>query len=348
LTVFDAAVVSDQIAALTARMRAAGVHVARWRAQRRRRLAPRARDDRPHVTAGHGGSARRRGRRDGQRAHTARPAPAAWSDRETLRAADFAQLDATQLQRVQALLATLAKRGALRPSRRTRSVARRPAHGGAIDLRATVRRSLRTDGEPLQRHWRERRERPRRLVFVLDVSGSMRPYAQALLLYVHGFVAHRPRVEAFLFGTRLTRVTRELTARDPAAALARVQGSVEDWSGGTRIGAALAELNRAHGRSVGRGAIVVVLSDGWDRGDPEQLALEAARLRRCAHRLVWLNPLKARPGYEPLTRGMQAALPHLDAFLAGNSVASLEQLGALLERGLEPRAGGLSGAPARG
>jgi uncharacterized protein with von Willebrand factor type A (vWA) domain len=158
------------------------------------------------------------------------------------------------------------------------------------------------------------------------------------MLYLHGFVVHRTRVEAFVFGTRLTRITRDLELRDPVDALRRIEERVSDWSGGTRIGEALSDLNREHGRRIGRGAIIVILSDGWDRGDPEVVEREMARLARCAHRLVWLNPLKARPGYAPLTRGMLAALPHVDTFLAGNSVASLEALAELLERGLaDPR-----------
>jgi uncharacterized protein with von Willebrand factor type A (vWA) domain len=148
-------------------------------------------------------------------------------------------------------------------------------------------------------------------------------------------VAARRRVEAFVFGTRLTRVTGELAGRDSDRALDRAAGAADDWSGGTRIGEALATLNRDHGRRLGRGSIVVLLSDGWDRGDPEELASEMARLARCAHRLIWLNPLKANPDYEPLTRGMQAALPHVDHFLAGNSLASLEQLAELMQSGFE-------------
>jgi uncharacterized protein len=126
-------------------------------------------------------------------------------------------------------------------------------------------------------------------------------------------------------------VTRELALRQHDAAMARVASTASDWSGGTRIGESIAELNRTHGRRIGRGSIVVVLSDGWDRGEPEELAEEMARLSRCAHRLVWLNPLKAHTGYEPLTRGMQAALPYVDHFLAGNSIASLAELADLLE-----------------
>jgi uncharacterized protein len=150
-------------------------------------------------------------------------------------------------------------------------------------------------------------------------------------------VVARRRVEAFAFGTRLTRITRELGRRDPDVAFDHAARAVADWEGGTRIGEAIAELNRVHGRRIGRGAVVVVLSDGWDRGDPAELAEEMARLGRCAHRLVWLNPLKSQPGYEPLTRGMVAALPHVDAFLAGSSIRSLEELADLLEDGTDAR-----------
>jgi uncharacterized protein len=152
-----------------------------------------------------------------------------------------------------------------------------------------------------------------------------------LLSCVQAAVAARRRVEAFAFGTRLTRITRELEGRDPDRALARATAAVVDLGGGTRIGDAIATLNREHGRRLGRGAVVVMASDGWDRGDPELLGAEMARLRRTAHRLVWLNPLAADPAYEPLTRGMQAALPHTDQLLAGNSIASLVTLAALLE-----------------
>jgi uncharacterized protein with von Willebrand factor type A (vWA) domain len=159
----------------------------------------------------------------------------------------------------------------------------------------------------------------------------MAPYARMLLQYLHACVAARRRVEAFAFGTRLTRITYELSGRDHDRALERATAAVSDFSGGTRIGAALAELNRVHGRRVGRGAVVVILSDGWDRGDPAELDVEMARLRRSAHRLVWLNPLAAHPDFEPLTRGMRAAVPHTDELLAGNSLASLEELALLLE-----------------
>jgi hypothetical protein len=159
----------------------------------------------------------------------------------------------------------------------------------------------------------------------------MAPYARMLLMYLHACVAARRSVEAFAFATRLTRITNELSGRDHDQSLRRAAEAVVDLSGGTRIGDSLAELNRVHGRRIGRGAVVIVLSDGWDRGDPLVLAAEMARLRACAHRLVWLNPLAANPRYEPLTRGMQAAIPHTDRLLPGNSLDSLRQLALTLE-----------------
>jgi len=256
------------------------------------------------------------------------PIPAAWSEEELLREKDFALYSDAERAAARRLLAHLARRGPTRISRRTRPTRRRRE---VHDLRATVRLSLRHGGEFVERRYRAPAERPRRLVLVCDVSGSMAPYARMLLQYVQACVAARARVEAFVFGTRLTRVTRELGGRDPDRALRRAAEAVDDWSGGTRIGAALAELNRVHGRRIGRGALVVVLSDGWDRGDPHELTTEMARLRRCAHRIVWLNPLAADERYEPLTRGMVAALPHVDHLIPGNSIASLEALAALME-----------------
>jgi uncharacterized protein with von Willebrand factor type A (vWA) domain len=263
--------------------------------------------------------------------------PAAWSEAELLRDKDFADYTDAERRLARRLIRRFAGAGPTRPSRRTRPARRRgaPPHGARPDLRRTVRSSLRTGGDPFERHWREPAERPRPLVLVCDVSGSMEPYARMLIQYMQACVAARRRVEAFVFGTRLTRVTAELAGRDPDRALDRAAAAADDWSGGTRIGEALATLNREHGRRLGRGAIVVLLSDGWDRGDPDELGTEMARLGRCAHRLVWLNPLKAHPDYEPLTRGMQAALPHVDHFLAGNSLASLAELAELMEGGFE-------------
>ena len=256
------------------------------------------------------------------------PVPAAWSDVELLRHKDFATYTDAEMALARLLIAQLARRGPTRLSRRTRPSRRR---GHTPDLRRVVRASLRTAGEPIDRHWRAPSRRPRPVVLVCDVSGSMTPYARMLLQYLHASVAARRRVEAFAFGTRLTRITHELGGRDHDRALERAAEAVTDFSGGTRIGDALATLNRDHGRRVGRGAVVVILSDGWDRGDPEQLQVEMARLRRSAHRLVWLNPLAAHPEFAPLTRGMRAAIPHTDELLAGNSLASLEQLAVILE-----------------
>jgi uncharacterized protein len=256
------------------------------------------------------------------------PVAAAWSEVELLLEKDFSAYTDAERATARRLLAQLARRGPRRRSRRTRATRRRHDEH---DVRATIRASLRHGGELVERRYRAPTERQRPLVLVCDVSGSMAPYARMLLQYLQASVTARRRVEAFAFGTRLTRITRELAGRDPDAALERATRSVVDLAGGTRIGDALAELNRVHGRQVGRGAVVVVLSDGWDRGDPDVLAAEMARLSRTAHRLVWLNPLAADPRYEPLTQGMRAASPHIDDLLAGNSLRSLGQLAELLE-----------------
>jgi uncharacterized protein len=256
------------------------------------------------------------------------PVPAAWSNVELLRHKDFAAYDEAELALAHELIVQLARRGPTRLSRRSRPAGRR---GHQPDLRRILRASLRTAGDPVHRHWRAPSRRSRPLVLVCDVSGSMSAYARMLLQYLQACVAARRRVEAFAFGTRLTRITNELCGRDPDRALQRATEAVADFAGGTRIGAALAELNRVHGRRVGRGAVVVVLSDGWDRGEPELLAAEMARLRRSAHRLVWLNPLAAHADFEPLTRGMRTAMPYSDELLAGNSLASLEELAVILE-----------------
>jgi uncharacterized protein with von Willebrand factor type A (vWA) domain len=173
--------------------------------------------------------------------------------------------------------------------------------------------------------------RPRRVVLLADVTGSMEPYSRAIVRFAHVAVAARARVEAFTLGTRLTRLTRELTTRDPDLALARASAAVPDWSGGTRLGEALRRFNDQWGvRGLARGAVVVILSDGWDRGEPDELAEQMARLRRVAHRVVWVNPLKASPGYEPLARGMAAALPFVDEFVEGHSLDSLEELARII------------------
>jgi uncharacterized protein len=249
-----------------------------------------------------------------------------WSDREVLRDKDFAACTTAELDEAHRLMADLRLAGARRRSRR-----RRAARRGQIDLGRTLRQALRTGGEPLDRSHRAHGSRARRLVLLLDISGSMEPYARALLRFAHTAVTGRARVEVFALGTRLTRLTRELASRDPDAALGQAAAAVEDWSGGTRLGDSLRAFNDTWGvRGMARGAEVVILSDGWDRGDPEVMDREMGRLARVAHRVVWVNPLKATPGYEPLARGMAAALPHLDRFVAGHSLRSLEELATVL------------------
>jgi len=253
-----------------------------------------------------------------------------FSSTEVLRDKDFAAYDDEELRVAEALMGRLRFAGPPRASLRTQPSAR----GRRPDMRATVRSSLRAGGEPVRRRWREPGDRLRRLVLLLDVSGSMEPYARAMLRFVHAAVAGRQRVEAFALGTRLTRVTRELSSRDPDRALRLAGERVVDWSGGTRLGECLRRFNDEWGvRGMARGAIVVVLSDGWDRGDPELLGEQMQRLGRVAHRTIWVNPLKVTPGYAPLARGMAAALPYVDDFVEGHSVAAMEELARVIAAG---------------
>ena len=243
---------------------------------------------------------------------------------ETLRTKDFSEYSTDELAEAQRLMQRLRFAGSPRRSLRQTASQRR---GASVDVRRTVRTSFAHLGEPVRREWREPSERLRRLVVLLDVSGSMEPYARAFLRFMHAAMVGRQRVEAFTLGTRLTRITRELSHRDPDKALARTSQQVADWSGGTRIGECLRAFNDRWGvRGMARGAIVVVLSDGWDRGNPDVLSEQMRRLQRVAHRVVWVNPLKVTPGYAPLARGMAAALPHVDAFVEGHSLDALEQL----------------------
>jgi uncharacterized protein len=246
------------------------------------------------------------------------------SREELLRTKSFADLTREELVELAALMQRLRLNV---PSRRTRR--RGPARRGDPDLRRTLRRSFRTGGEPVERAWRARRQRRRRLVLLLDVSGSMADYSRALVLFARAALQADARWEAFCFGTRLTRVTRALAGADPKEALRRAAEEVVDWNGGTRIGDAVRALTRTN---VVRGSVVVICSDGLDIGEPEVLTAEMARLGRLAHRVVWLNPLKEDPAYEPLARGMRAALPHVDVFLSGHNLASLEAVGETLER----------------
>lgn len=247
-----------------------------------------------------------------------------YSPADVLAHKDFAECTPEELAEAQRMMAVLRLAGARRRTRRRR----RSTHRGSWpDLGRTVRHAMRTGGEPVRRHWQEPGDRPRLIVFLCDVSGSMAPYARALLRFAHVAVAGRMGVEAFTVGTRLTRITRALSARDPDAALRQAARAVPDWSGGTRLGEALRRFNDQWGTGgLARGAVVVILSDGWDRGDPAVLAEEMARLARVAYRVVWVNPLKATPGYAPLVRGMAAALPYVDQFMEGHSLASLEAL----------------------
>lgn len=246
---------------------------------------------------------------------------------ETLRSKDFAQYTTEELEEAQVLMQHLRLAGTPRRSYRQRPSRR----GDRPDLRRTVRSSLRTSGEPIERHWTDHDERLRRLVLLVDISGSMEPYARALLRFVQAAVAGRQKVEAFSIGTRLTRITRELESRDPDRALALASMRVEDWSGGTRLGECLRSFNDLWGvRGMARGAIVVILSDGWDRGAPDLLAEQMQRLQRVSHRVVWVNPLKVSPGYAPLARGMAAALPFVDDFVEGHSVRAMEHLARII------------------
>ena len=256
----------------------------------------------------------------------AEPLVALASAIELLREKSFARCSPEELARLAKLMERIPLDAPLRRSRR-----RRPAASGAPDLRRTLRRSFRTGGEPLERAWRERRRVRRRLVFVLDVSGSMTDYSRALLLFAHAALRADPRWEAFCFGTRLTRLTKVLAAGDPDRALREASAEVFDWDAGTRIGESLAGLLAGHASTV-RGSVVVVCSDGLEVGDPEDLRAQMARLSRLAHAVVWLNPLQEHPEYEPLARGMQAALPYVDLFAGGHNLASLEELGAQLAR----------------
>lgn len=251
-----------------------------------------------------------------------------YSATEVLGAKDFAAYDAAELAEAHRLMAQMVVVGGRRSSRRRIPTAR---NAGRPDLRRTVRRAMRTGGEPIERRFTRTGERPRRVVFLLDVSGSMEAYARALIRFAQAAVSGRRRVEVFTLGTRLTRVTRELSTRDPDRALVAATAAVDDWSGGTRLGESLARFNDQWGqRGMARGATVVILSDGWDRGTPELMDEQMSRLARVAHRVVWVNPLKASPGYQPLAQGMAAALPHIDQFIEGHCLDSLEILTGLL------------------
>lgn len=250
-----------------------------------------------------------------------------YSDREVLRQKDFAHLDEYELATVQRMMGQIQWR--LEP-RRTRRM-QRASRGRLIDLRRTMRQTLRHGGEVMQFTYKERKEKRRPVVLICDISGSMERYSRLLLQFVYIVTSRLDRVESFVFSTRLTRITRQLRRRNIDDALREASGIVHDWAGGTRIGEAIRTFNYEWARRVlNQGAVVMIISDGWDRGDIELLGREMDRLHRSCHRLIWLNPLLGAEDYQPLVRGIQAALPHIDDFLPVHNLASLEQLAELL------------------
>ena len=246
---------------------------------------------------------------------------------EALRNRDLAALTAAERDEINRLFELLTPRVGQRRTRRYR-----PANRGPVDLSRTVREVLRHGGEPAELARRRRRTKPRPLVLLIDVSGSMEPYADPLLRFAHAAVRAAPyRTEVFTLGTRLTRVTRELRRRDADGALESAAAAIPDWSGGTRLGEMIKGFLDLWGqRGAARGAVVVLCSDGWERGDPALLGAQLARLARLAHAVIWVNPHKGRDGFAPVTGGMVAALPHIDELVAGHSFDALERLAAAI------------------
>jgi uncharacterized protein len=251
---------------------------------------------------------------------------ASYSRIELLREKDFDALNEAEMAEVRRLIRLMRL-----PAGLTRSRRMRPGGRDRLDMRRLLRRSMRYGGEMLAFSWKSPSQRPRPLVLLCDISGSMERYSRLLLNFAYALKNASTRVEAFVFATRLTRITGLLRHHDVDTALNRVTASVDDWSGGTRIGEAIESFNRRYGRRVlGHGATVAIISDGWDRGDADQMRHAIAHLQRSCHRLIWMNPLMGAPGYEPLTLGLQAALPFVDDFLPAHNLANLEALGALL------------------
>ena len=250
-----------------------------------------------------------------------------FSASEALRKKDFAQFTPDELAEARRLIESMNWRLGTRLTRRRK----RAINGDYIDYRATLRAAMKQGGVPLDLKWRERKERMRPLVLICDISGSMDRYSRLLLRFVHALEHGLDAVEVFVFGTRLTRITRELRKKNVDQAIADVVASVDDWSGGTRIGESIKNFNYKWSRRVLRsGATVVMISDGWDRGDPQLLGTEMARLQRSCRRVIWLNPLLGAPGYQPLTQGIRASLPYVDHFLPIHNLKSLEALAKLL------------------
>ncbi|MEP6641455.1 MAG: VWA domain-containing protein [Gaiellales bacterium] len=256
---------------------------------------------------------------------------------ERLRRRDFADMTATELRRLRRLMERLPDAAPKRRSRRLRA----STSGNVLDARRTLRRAIRTQGLPLDPAFRRRKQVPRKVVFLCDVSGSMEPYARAIVMFLQAVTVSGRSVEAFAFGTRITRLTPHLKRLDPARSLAGAGGLMPDWGGGTRIGESLRSYNDVWGRrGLTRGAVVVIVSDGWERGDLALLDGELARISRQAHRLVWVNPLKGHAGFAPLAGGMRVALRHSDVFVEGHNLVALEALAdRLAERRLVRAAG---------
>ena len=254
--------------------------------------------------------------------------PVLGSPAERLADRDFAALSPDELVLLEAVMRRLRLATPLRRSRRTR----RAPHGEQVDLRRTLSAARRTGGHPIVLARRTRPMRPRRLVVLCDISGSMEAYARAMLQLLY-CAAGGERAEVFTFATRLTRLTRALARSTPAQALERAGRLAPDWSGGTRIGLAVAQLLDRHGGGLVRGAVVLVVSDGWDTGDPAELGRQMARLHRLAHRVVWANPRTQHAGYRPLVGGMAAAWPHCDAVVSAHSLEALDDLLAALAAG---------------
>ena len=286
--------------------------------EKRRSGAPEYESEAPESKAeGEGGEHR-------TRYQVERMAVLSYSNRESLYAKDFEQFTEDELTAAQRMMADLDWDLGQRTSRRWT-----PGRGPALDLRRAVRANMRYGGELIDLPERRRKTKRRPLILLCDVSGSMERYSRMLLHFVHALTGggRLGRVESFVFATRLTRVTRELVARKAEVAVPRLPRTIADFGGGTRIGDAVRTFNVEWARRVrGQGPVVLLISDGWDRGDPERLRTELARLQRSCHRLIWLNPLLGSPDYVPLTRGMQAALPCIDDFLPVHNLASLEAL----------------------
>jgi len=258
---------------------------------------------------------------------TATPQGLAYSALEALRKKDFESFTWDEVQEAKRLMAEMRWRLGTRPTRR-----KTPSRRGTYpDMRRIVRRNLKYGAEMLELTWRKTKYKPRPLVIICDISGSMSLYSRLLLHFIHTISNGLLNVEAFVFGTRLTRITRQLKKRDVDDAVRDVSKNVQDWSGGTRIGDALHFFNQKWARRVlGRGAVVLVISDGWDRGEANVLEVEMDRLQHSCHRLIWLNPLLGSPEYRPLTIGMKTALPYIDNFLPAHNLDSLINLGNLL------------------